>query len=646
MGSKLSEWRLKLTDMVSSKMERITALADKAAGNYAKLQSQMDKLSGGLKSAADQVPGLNQALAVVSNPYVLATAGTVALGAGLVDATGRALDFERGMAAINTTAQLNQTQLAALRDELLTMGGQSTVPIREIPAAFGQVISAVGDTQRSLEIFGPALKASQAGFTDIKTVVDALTNTLGAVGDASPTDVLNTLFATVRVGKGEFADFAGYLPKIIPLANNAGIKYQEVAGAFALMTAKGQGAAEASTLLSNAMTALSKSEVIYGSKSHAGFERSGIAIFNQAGQMRKLTDIVDDLSKKTTGMTDKQKQGFLAGLGLDAQASAAFSVLAQYSKELRADVGATTNSAGELAKAFELSLNPADRFTLLMNRVGEGMTRVGYQLLPLVNRGLDLLSAGITFVSENMTTLKGVAEGALGGISVLLGGLAVQAVWTGVAWVASMVSSVGATFLFEYALLAVRTAIFSIPIIGWAAAGIAALITLYQTSDLFRAGLAGIGAVLLSLWDPIKLLGAAIANLFNPAAFAANLSAFVESVRNLDVRTTYDSAYLVSMNDSAREQAAAKSNKSALDGLKQPGGPPKPPKPTALNDGIKSVNDGGRQVRNVTVHIGQLVKELNINSTTGSFKESAEQLRDYIMEEIIRAVGGAETALG
>ena len=644
----MSEWRLKITDGVSTTMSKITALGDKAASQYSALQQRLDKFSAGVKNAANEVPGLNRAIELVTNPYIAVTAGVIGLGAGLVSATGMALDFEKGMRQINTTARLNETELAGLRNELLQLGGQSTVPLREIPAAFNQVISAVGDTQKSLDIFGPALKASQAGFTDIRTVVDALTNTMGAVGDAAPTDVLNTLFATVRVGKGEFADFAGYLPKIIPLANNVGIKYQEVAGAFALMTAKGQGAAETSTLLSNAMTALSKSEVIYGSNSKAGFERSGIAIYDQAGKMRKLVDIVGDLGAKTAGLNDKQKQAFLAGLGLDAQAASAFSVLAQYSQELRADVLATTESGGELAAAFERSLNPADRFALLMNRVSEGITRIGYKLLPVVNGGLDLLDKGITYVQDNLTTIKAVAEGVGAGIAVVLASMAASVIWTGVAWVASMVSSVGATFLLQYALLAVRTALFSIPIVGWIALAVTALVTAYQTSDRFRAVLAGVGSVLLALWDPIKLLGAAIANLFNPVAFATNMAKFVQTVRNLDIKGSFNKGYDESMAASAAAEAAGGgSKKSALDGLKPPpaagpgaGGPGK----SKMTDGIKAVNDGGRSVRNVTVNInGGLVKEVKIITGTGN--QSREDLADFIKETIIRAVSGAEQAL-
>jgi TP901 family phage tail tape measure protein len=422
-SDKEASFLMRLVDMVSGPLKSITNVAGEATkklnettgaaakvgkggglgsggglgGFFGKIQSSLGGMSSKLREAADEVPGLNRVMSLVTNPYVAIAATVVGLGLALGVATNKAMDFDKGMAQINTTARLSGPDLVQLRNRLLTMGADSTVPLQEIPAAFNQIISAVGDSNKALAIMGPALKASQAGFTDVKTIAEATTNVLGAVGKATPTEVLDTLFASVRLGKGEFKDFASYLPKIIPLANNVSIGYQEVAGAFALMTSKGQTAEQSAMLLQNAMTALGKSEVIYGTKSQAGFQRSGIAIFDHAGKMRKLVDIVGDLTKRTTGMNDQQKQAFLAGLGLDAQAAASFSILSQNSKQLREFVKGTSDSAGEMDEAFKRSLNPADRLKMLSNQWELLMTKIGYKILPYVN---DLLEWGLDVVKN------------------------------------------------------------------------------------------------------------------------------------------------------------------------------------------------------------------------------------------------------
>ncbi|WP_035560951.1 phage tail tape measure protein [Hymenobacter sp. IS2118] len=394
-----------ITGTTTKKLNELTGAANHAGkvggGAFTGLKGGLAGVKSGLMAAASEVPGLNQVIGLVSNPYVAIATSIGAVVAVAGKATGMAMDFEKGMAQINTTARLGRPELDALRNQLLTMGAGSTVPLQEIPAAYNQIISAVGDSKKALDIFGPALQASQAGFTDIRTIADSVTNVLGAVGKATPTEALDTMFAAVRLGKGEFKDFAQYLPKIIPLANNAGIKYQEVAGAFALMTGKGQKAEQAAMLLENAMTALSKTDVIYGSKSVKGFERSGIAIFDQQHKMRTLVDIVGDLSKKTTGLNDQQRQAFLAGLGLDTQAAASFSILAQNAGQLKEFVGGTTNSAGEMAEAYQRSLSPADKLTLYQQQYRKIMTDIGYKLLPYANKALEMGLGWVEKIKNN-----------------------------------------------------------------------------------------------------------------------------------------------------------------------------------------------------------------------------------------------------
>ena len=463
MSAKEATFVMRLEDLVSSPLKAITGIAGEATkklketvgaagslgkggvpglggggGLFGKIKAGLGDLSGGIREAASEVPGLNSAIAMVSNPYVALAASVGALTLALGNATGKAMDFDRGMAKINTTAQLGKPELEGLRNRLLTMGADSTVPLQEIPDAYNQILSAVGNTKDALAIFGPALKASQAGFVDVRTAGEAVSNVLGAAGlqASKAAEVFDVLQASVNLGKGEFKDFADYLPQVLPLSENVGLSYQEVAGTFALMTGKGQSAARSATLLQNAMTALNKSEVIYGSKSTAGFIKSGIELFDEADKRRKLVDIIGDLSKKTTGLTDKQKQSFLAGLGLDQEAASAFSLLAQNSKQLRTFVEGTTNSAGEMEAAYKRSLNPADRLKILGNQWELIMTKIGYKILPYVNDALEWgleMVAGIKKDSQLWANYFGAAVAPLR----LVWSLA-KGVWNTLSWISDL----------------------------------------------------------------------------------------------------------------------------------------------------------------------------------------------------------------
>jgi hypothetical protein len=106
------------------------------------------------------------ALGLVANPIV---AGSLALSG----ATSMAMGFEQGMAKINSTLQVSPPELEKIKIQLITLGKTSNVDLAQIPNAFEKIVSAVGDTGKSMEIFKSSLKASKAGFTDINIVADA-----------------------------------------------------------------------------------------------------------------------------------------------------------------------------------------------------------------------------------------------------------------------------------------------------------------------------------------------------------------------------------------------------------------------------------------------------------------------------------------
>lgn len=63
----------------------------------------------------------------------------------------------------------------------------------------------------------------------------------------------------------------------------------------------------------------------------------------------------------------------------------------------------------------------------------------------------------------------------------------------------------------------------------------------------------------------------------------------------------------------------------------------------SLQKGIDNISGGGKSVRNVTVNIQSLVKELIVQATT--VKEGAQDIRRIVEEELLRAVQGGELAL-
>lgn len=416
--SNVLEYTLTLQDQISAKLKKIGVSSDNALNIFGALQMQAKKTGQLMKDMGGSVGALRQKLqllqtekewipasnltsirrynteikklekqihrldtingsvfktkmkeAISSVPYANLITNPVTLAAGAIFGAGKmALQFDEGMAKINTTAQLTPDKLKALKSELIDIGKKVGADLSTVPDAFEKIISQTGDARLSVDILKSSLLGSKAGFADQNVVAGALANTLSLVGKENTTaaEVLDTLFAAKRVGAGEFADFANYIPTLIASGDALGVKYKEVAGLFSFMTAKGLKAEKASTLLENAFTALGKSDIT------SGMEKAGIGIFNLDGSRKQMDEIFGQLQSKLKafGNDDQAKSAWLESIGLrDAQAKQAFMVLASDSEKLSNTLKEVANSQGEADAAFKNSQNAMQKIAMLWSKV-------------------------------------------------------------------------------------------------------------------------------------------------------------------------------------------------------------------------------------------------------------------------------------
>ena len=341
------------------------------------------KLKSLTKDAIASLPGGN----FITNPVVAATAAV-----GFM--TKQALDFDEGMAKINITAQMSGDKLASLRSDILAVGKSLKIDPAQLTPTFEKILSQVGDVDVSMKIFESTLKGSKAGFTDASIVADALAQSVSAIGskNADAQQVLDVLFAAKRVGAGEFGDYARYVPGLIADARNLGIAFQDTAGIFAYMTAKGNTAERSAMLMQNAFTALGKSEI------QEGLAGAGVQVFDKAGNIRAIDEIMADLSVKMKSLgSDEARTNFLEGIGLkDAQAKSAFSTLTSEVDKLKVAMDATRNATGETDAAMKFAMNNAQNMRDIWNSLKysflEGGTGLFEFIKPVMVLGGVILS--------------------------------------------------------------------------------------------------------------------------------------------------------------------------------------------------------------------------------------------------------------
>lgn len=217
---------------------------------------------------------------------------------------------------------------------------------------------------------------------------------------------------------------------------------------------------------------------------------------------------------------------------------------------------------------------------------------------------------------------------------------------------------------------AVSVAIMNIPIIGWIAAAIAALVAVgvyfWNTSAKFRAVLKGTFAAFKACFTGIGELAkqtfGAIGDLIK-AAFNLDAAGIATALNKLkagfsdygkQIGAAFNEAYDAEMSEAAKKEAAekAKGKKSAPKANGTGAAVPTVAVPTvdptagslstATTSGSGTGDGGSGKIRNVTINIEKLVERIELHTATIS--EGTEQIKERVLEALMGALNDTQLA--
>lgn len=222
---------------------------------------------------------------------------------------------------------------------------------------------------------------------------------------------------------------------------------------------------------------------------------------------------------------------------------------------------------------------------------------------------------------------------------------------------------------------AVGVAIMNIPIIGWVAAAIAALIAIgvyfWNTSAKFRAVLKGTWAAFKAMFTGIgqlaKQVFGAIGDLLK-ACFSLDAAGISTALNKLkagfsdygkQIGQAFNEAYEAEMSEAAKQQAAeAKKGKAKTGGTGSPALATPSVTPTVNptggtlagagggggsgSGGGSGTGDTGGKIKNITISIEKLIENFTIHTATMS--EGTEQLKAVVLDTLMGALNDTQLA--
>lgn len=537
--------------------------------------------------------------------------------------------------------------------------------------------------------------------------------------------MMNVMAAAGQAGSAELPAISAALQQCGMAAKAAGVSFEETNAAIQVLDKAGKKASEGGVALRNVLGQLSKGRfvekqareelekagidvVALGDNSKSLKERLdmlkpmlndsallskffGVENANAARALIQGTDALQDFTDAVTGTNSATDQAAIIMQSYAERQAAVNQTIEDFKISVFQATGDTTLWAGAIIGL----LTPLSQLMPLILGVGKlmlwvkglnwaamwqwikGAIYVARIQMALMNRELvtgQFVSNGflINITRATLAVLRFATVGifnALKGLGALVlsfitGGTA-SATFSGIASTSFGVFATTATT----ACRAVSVAIMNIPIIGWIAAAIAALIAIgayfWNTSAKFRAVLKGLfasfKAVFTGIGNLAKQLFGAIGDLIK-AAFSldsAGISAALNKLKSgfsdygKQVGEAFNKAYDAEMAEAAKKEASEKKKSSSQKQTTAAGVPglpevPEVPKtdPTAGTlssaTGSSSSGDSGGKIKNITINIEKLIEQFTIS--TSNLSESSDRVKEAVLEALMGALNDTQLA--
>ena len=349
----------------------------------------------------------------------IAASAVAAVGSIGTAAARMAADLETSFAKIEGLVGVSAAEVAKLEEAAIRLGPAYGKSAQEAADALFFITSAGLRGADATDVLEASLKASAAGLGDVNAIANAATAAMNTYGTEvlTGTDAVDALTEAVRLGQFAPEELSSALGKVIPIANELGVSFEETTGLVAGLTRGGLSASEAVTGIRGAMQAVLKPT----GESAAMLEQYGFSAEDVKDSIEKdgllntfgmLRDAFGENEEDFTRLIGSQ-EGLNAVLAMTGEASEEYISIVE---QMTDDVGALDDAFSKVEETagfkFERAMETA-RAALLP--VGETMLEIGASLLdglmPVIDMLAPVLQEMFSHLEEPLMELVGLLPG-------------------------------------------------------------------------------------------------------------------------------------------------------------------------------------------------------------------------------------------
>ncbi len=702
-------------------------------GNFTAQISGMSAAAGNFTAQAEVAESRSRSLAgtLASLSYLKDIAQNIADGFNSLTTAGVSLDSQmHDLSAVAGVTGDGLKQIEGFaRQSAKAFGTDAALAVEGYKLLLSQLSPELGKYPDALSAMGDCIQTtSKLMGGDGVAAAQVLTTAMNQYGvslddptaaSARMAEMMNVMAAAGQAGSAELPAISAALQQCGMAAKAAGVSFEETNAAIQVLDKAGKKASEGGVALRNVLGQLSKGRFVekaaaeelqkagidvnaLGDNSKSFKERLemlkpmlndsallakffGVENANAARALIAGTDSLQDFTDAVTGTNSATEQ---AAVIMDSYSERQAKVN-QKIEDMKISLFQLTGDFSLWCGTLLSALVPVSQLLPLLTTIWKlivGIIRlnwVGWIRTAAVNIGLmngtlsasNMISLGflgnmgratialVRFATVGIfNALKGI--GALI-LSFVTGGTA-SATFSGIASASFGAFATSA----RVACRAVSVAIMNIPIVGWIAAAIAALVAVgvyfWNTSVKFRAVLKGtwaaFKAVFTNIGEMASKVFSAIGDLIK-SAFSLNGAGIDAALKRLKSGfSDYGKAVGQAFNEAYQSEMAA-GEKDPKKPKNSPKGSPqnKPVNPGAVPPGLTppavdptggtlsgasgtqaGADNGTGKIRNVTITIDKLIESFHIHTTT--ITEGAEHAKEIVLEALMGALNDTQLA--
>ena len=374
---------LRLRDSFTPVMQNVTA-------RLTEHQQQQQRVAKSIQNTGKSISSLGAKMMALSAPIM----GAAIAGAKLNS------EFTTGLAKVSTLVDTTVVDMQKMRAGMVDLSNETGVAVTELTEGTYQAISAGVKADKVLGFMKVSAKGARAGFSDLTTTTDALTNVINAYGmqteDANI--IMDKFIVTQNLGKTTVDELSKSLGQVTPTAAQVGVGLDELLASVAALTAAGIKTPEAITGLKAAL-----SNIIKPSEQASKFAQQ-LGIDFSAAHLKSVgwAKFLEEIKEKTSGNAEAMSKLF----GSTEALNAVMVLVGNGADKFADSLNGVENAAGATDEAVaKMDATPAVQLANAINQLENASMELAQGLTPLISRTAIMTKAFAEFLN-NLTPFQ------------------------------------------------------------------------------------------------------------------------------------------------------------------------------------------------------------------------------------------------